>query len=91
MMARVVLERAGLSAAMGQPRQAARLFGAMAIWREEAITALRLDRDDTARYERDLAAARAALGDDAFAVAWAAGAALTLEEAVAEALAEDEV
>ena len=35
-----------------------------------------------------MAAARAALGEAAFAAAWAAGRALTLEQAVAEALGD---
>ena len=39
--------------------------------------------------ERDLAAVRATLAPAAFAAAWAAGAALPLEAAVAEALADD--
>jgi hypothetical protein len=39
--------------------------------------------------EAALAGARAALGEAAFAAAWAEGQAMTLEEAVAEALAED--
>jgi hypothetical protein len=37
-------------------------------------------------HERAVALARAQLGDEAFAVAWAAGAALALDEAIAEAL-----
>ena len=39
-------------------------------------------------YERVVAAARAQLGEAAFAAAWAAGRQLTLADAVAEALAE---
>jgi hypothetical protein len=41
-------------------------------------------------HDRVLAACRAALGDAAFGAAWAAGQALTLEQAVAEALGEGE-
>jgi tetratricopeptide (TPR) repeat protein len=40
-----------------------------------------------AEFERHVAAVRAALGDDIFAAAWAAGRALPLEQAIAEALA----
>jgi hypothetical protein len=39
-----------------------------------------------AGYERDLAAARLELDEEAFAAAWAAGRAMTIEEAIAEAL-----
>lgn len=39
-----------------------------------------------ATYERAMAIARAQLGEDAFATAWAAGQALTLEQAIAFAL-----
>jgi DNA-binding NarL/FixJ family response regulator len=37
-------------------------------------------------YDRYVAAARAQLGEDAFAASWAAGRALTLEQAITEAL-----
>jgi hypothetical protein len=39
-----------------------------------------------AAYDRQLVAARDRLGADAFDAAWAAGRALTLEQAIAEAL-----
>lgn len=39
-------------------------------------------------HHRQVAAARAALAEEAFAAAWAAGRAMTLDEAVAEALAQ---
>jgi hypothetical protein len=41
-----------------------------------------------AEHQRELAAARAALGKQAFAAAWAEGRAMTLEQAVAYALDE---
>ena len=41
---------------------------------------------DRAEYERDLAAARAKLSEDAFAAAWAEGRTMTLEQAVEYAL-----
>ena len=41
-----------------------------------------------AEAEQDVAAARAALGEDAWAAAFAAGRALSLEQAIAEALSE---
>ena len=86
MTARVVIDLAGLSAVAGQPGRAARLWGAMEGWRARATAAHETDRGYATRYEHDLAAARTALGEAAFAATWAAGAALTLEEAVAEAL-----
>ena len=43
---------------------------------------------DRANQEATGAAARAALGDDRFAAAWAAGRAAPLDEIVAEALAD---
>jgi hypothetical protein len=42
---------------------------------------------DRPTHERALAAARQGLSEPAFAVAWAAGRALSLEQAIAEALA----
>ena len=52
----------------------------------EAVGGL-LKLPERAAYERAAAAARASLGDVAFAAAWAAGRALSLEEAVAAAQA----
>ena len=40
-------------------------------------------------YETTVQMTKAALGEAAFAAAWAAGQALTLEQAVAEALADE--
>jgi predicted ATPase len=45
---------------------------------------------DRPAYERDLTALRAALGEDVWAAALAAGRALSLEEAIAEVLSEEE-
>ncbi len=50
---------------------------------------LPLPPGDRAAYERDVAAARAQLDPPTFAAAWAAGQALTLEQAIAEALTEE--
>ena len=41
-----------------------------------------------AEFERHMAAVRAALGDEAFDAAWAAGRAMSLAQAIADALAE---
>ena len=76
---------AGLAVAWGQPERAARLFGAAAALRE--ASGLPVEPAFRAAHERDVAAARAALGEDAFAAGWATGAALPLPAAVAEAAA----
>jgi DNA-binding CsgD family transcriptional regulator len=69
--------------AAGQPEPAARLLGAAAALRARLDAPLpRLDRP---LEEQWVAASRAALGEPAFEAAWAAGAALPLEAAVAEA------
>jgi predicted ATPase/class 3 adenylate cyclase len=81
---------AALRAARGDPRRAARLYGA-------ASTAPRGDASDpsfflfarSAGAEEDVAAVRLALGEGDFAAAWAVGQAMTLEQAVAYALEED--
>jgi predicted ATPase/DNA-binding XRE family transcriptional regulator len=72
--------------AQRQPARAARLFGAAEALRETAGTPLPpVNRAD---YARDVAAARAHIGEDAFAAAWAAGRALSLERAIADVLDE---
>jgi hypothetical protein len=75
---------AGLAGVQQQAEWAARLFGAAHALRE-AQRLRRLPAHQALR-ERDVAATRAALGEDAFAAAWAAGAALSLEQAIAYAL-----
>jgi tetratricopeptide (TPR) repeat protein len=82
------LERlAGLAARQQRPARAARLFGAAETLRE-AIGAP-LPPSERVDYDRDVAGARAQLGEEAFAAAWAAGRAMTVEQAISEALAED--
>jgi len=75
---------AATAAAEGRAERAARLFGATENWR--SLVGFPLPPTHHTIYERDIATARAQLGDDAFAAAWAAGKALTLEQAIAEAL-----
>jgi predicted ATPase/class 3 adenylate cyclase/tetratricopeptide (TPR) repeat protein len=82
----IALCLAGLTAvalAQAQPERAAHLCGAA-----EAVMAGggRLSRLDRADYERTLAAARAQLDAATFDAAWAAGAMLTLEQAIAYAV-----
>lgn len=76
---------AGLAIAWGQAERAARLFGTAAALRE--ATGLPVDPACRAAQERDVAAARAALGEEAFAAGRASGAALPLAAAVSEATA----
>ncbi len=76
---------AGLAARQGQPERAARLFGQVEAWREARWSAIALC--DKAEYDRDVRAARAQLDATAFARAWAAGRALSLDQAMNEALA----
>jgi hypothetical protein len=78
---------AALAAAVEQPEQAARLFGAAAAVREETGRALVPHFPERAVFERAEARARAALGATAFTAAEAAGRALPRERAIAEAAA----
>ena len=75
----------GLATAQGQHELAVRLLAAAAA-RLDAAGATRLLRVDQDVYERSLAASRAALSEEAFEAAWAAGRALAPERAIAEAL-----
>jgi DNA-binding CsgD family transcriptional regulator/tetratricopeptide (TPR) repeat protein len=76
----------GLAAARGQPERAARLHGAEQALRE-AVGAIVLG--DVGTYERDIGAARAALGEAQFAGLSAAGRAMAPEDAIAYGLADD--
>jgi predicted ATPase/class 3 adenylate cyclase len=71
-----------------QAARAARLRGAATSLRE-AIGAPRTPTDQE-RFDREIAEARAALGESAFSAAWEAGRAMTLEQAVEYALGEKE-
>ncbi|MGH2368930.1 MAG: tetratricopeptide repeat protein, partial [Chloroflexota bacterium] len=79
---------AGVAVAQGQPERAARLLGAEEALRE-AIGAPRAPTH-APDHRRFLAAAHAALGDSAFAAAFAAGRSLSFEAAVAEAMSAGE-
>lgn len=75
---------AGVVALQGELTRAARMLGTAAV--------VQGDREQTelvlaALAQQTAAAVRAGLGEEAFAAAWAAGRALSLEQAVAEALA----
>jgi predicted ATPase/transcriptional regulator with XRE-family HTH domain len=69
-----------VACALGQPELATRLLGAEAALGYQVWPTLRTD------HERTIAAAHTALGEEAFAAAWAAGHALTLEQAITEAI-----
>jgi predicted ATPase/DNA-binding CsgD family transcriptional regulator len=73
----------GLAGGGGSHREAARLFGATDAIRQR-IGVVRLKIHD-ANYEQSVASVRCALGDSDFNVAWAEGAALSTEEAIAYA------
>jgi tetratricopeptide (TPR) repeat protein len=78
---------AGVALTAGDPERAARLFGAAGVLRPGL--AADMWPADRADYEQTLAAAREALGEAAFTAAWAEGQALSLEEAIAAALAPE--
>jgi DNA-binding CsgD family transcriptional regulator len=82
--AAIALQGAGAQGA----QLAARLYGATEALRQELE--LPIPPADHALNERSIAAARATLGETAFAMACAAGRALPLEEAINEALAMGE-
>ena len=78
---------AGVAAAQGQAGRAARLLGAAEAVRESIGFVLPpIYRAD---YDRDEAAVRAQLDEAVFAAAWAAGRAMSLEQAIAYAISED--
>jgi predicted ATPase/transcriptional regulator with XRE-family HTH domain len=82
----VAARGAGRADAAGEGRRAARLFGAVEAERE-TLGAPTLSINQ-AHYQRGVAAARALLDGATFAAAWAAGRAMTLEQAIAYALSE---
>lgn len=81
---------AGIASALGEPTRAARIWGGMERLREE-IGAPRVP-SERHHYDRSVAAARAALGDDAaFDHAWHEGRAMMLEQAIDYALNNDDM
>jgi len=77
----------GVAARRGELGRAARLFGAAEALGEAASVAVAFPPAQ-ALYEQDLANVRAQLDAEAFQVSWAKGRAMTVKEAVVEALAE---
>lgn len=83
-IARILEGLAVIAHAQGNPRRAASIFGAARALREatgDAITPTW-----RALYDRTVAAVRTALGEETFTTAWATGHALSLDEAIGEAL-----
>ncbi len=78
---------ARVAARQGRMERAAWLCGVAAALREEVGAPL--PPTDRAGHDRTVAAARAALGEDAFGAAWAMGHALPLEAAIADVLGDD--
>ena len=78
-------EFAALAAAEGRPASALRLAGASAAVTQQ--TGVPIKPTERVRYERWLAAARQALGEEVAAEAWAEGYEMRLEQAIAYALA----
>jgi non-specific serine/threonine protein kinase len=76
---------AGVAASMHQAVRAARLFGAIDALC--TVTGYTIDPDDKVEYDRSLDNVRSQLDKASFEAAWEEGQALTLEEAVQEALA----
>jgi hypothetical protein len=76
---------AGVAQGEGQPQRAAKLLGAVEALPERV--GIYLTSFDRVGFERMCAVARAQLDEATFVVAWAAGRAMTMEQAIAEALA----
>ena len=77
-----------LAVAQRKPDKAARLGGA--VKKQIPSIPLQISPLERAEYDQAIAAARAALGEEAFAAAWEEGKKMTLEEAVAFALRDTE-
>ncbi len=82
---RCVWSLAGLAVARGDADQGVRLYGAQRATRERfgSVPALAIDQ---VTFDRDMAAARATLGERGFSVAWTQGRAMSPEDAVSYAL-----
>ena len=87
MIARALEGLSHLAGAQGQARRAAGLGGAAEALRE--LLGARLPPDVRADHEAMARAARATLGDEAFAAVWAAGREAAPEAAIAQALQDE--
>jgi hypothetical protein len=94
MLCRGLVIVGGLEVVAGQFPRAASLFGAEAAGRPDGAPMATLAHPpptDPELYAEDIAVTRRALGDDAFDVAWAQGADMTLEEPARTILADQPV
>jgi tetratricopeptide (TPR) repeat protein len=82
-MTRAVSELAAIASDREQFSLAARLFGGVSALRE--TLGAPVAPAEQARHEREVAAIRAGLGEDAFVAAWEAGRTLPLEQIIAKA------
>ncbi len=78
---------ARLASTQAQEEQAARLWGTAEALREAFGSPL--PPNERAEYDREVAEARRALGEDAFTAAWTEGRAMTREQVIVYALAEE--
>jgi len=88
-MISVLVLFASLAVAQKQAEQAARVFGAVEPWLKSADARV-TSPADVVEFERNLASARAQLGDASFNVAWAEGRAMSLEQAIEYALEQSQ-
>lgn len=82
-VAQELLALAGSLGALGEPTRAAHLFGAAHAFLERSGTLI--DPSDQPEHDRNIAFARAQLGEADFEAAWAEGQAMTLDQAVVHA------
>lgn len=87
LVATLLLNLGELAWLQGNPRRAARLFAAAEQLREVVGVPLTYDAQD--QYDRTMPQLTSALGDEAFAAAWAAGRAMSQDAAVADALNDE--
>ena len=85
-MVRAIIRLVGLCVERQDHQRAARLFAAVERWRPGASAGM-ADWHPAFLYRQDVAATRRALGEVSFAAIWEAGQAVSLEEAMTDALA----
>ena len=86
-IAHCLLGIGGVASAVRQAERAARLLSAAETLLDSIGLSLAAWPEVRADYDRYVAVARAHLSEEAFAAAWAVGRTMTIEQAIAEALA----